>query len=294
MDQNSLDMERRCGHIIGARSTMQTVRLRSGNEMPMIGLGTWELRGDECVESVAKALRIGYRHIDTAAAYDNHAEVRKGIDRSGLKREDLFITSKVWYDDLHYDEVLKACDRALAELGTDYLDLYLIHWPNKNVPMEETFGALEKLQKDGKVRDIGVSNFTIAHIRKAVEVSRVPISMNQVEYHVHLNQKDLLAECRKHGIGITAYAPLGRKAVLSEPALEKTASRHGKTPAQVALRWLIQKGIVVIPKASSEEHLRANFQIFDFELSPEEMKMIDEVPTTKRYIAPDFAEFDMA
>lgn len=282
------------GHVNGARNPMETVKLRSGNEMPMIGLGTWLLRGDECVEAVAKAIEIGYRHIDTAAAYENHAEIRKGIERSGLKREDLFITSKVWYDALHYDQVLAACDKALSELGTDYLDLYLIHWPNKHVPMEETFGALEKLHKDGKVRDIGVSNFTIAHIRRALEVSRVPISVNQVEYHVHLNQEDLLAECRKHGICITAYAPLARKAVLSEPALEEAASRHGKTPAQVALRWLVQKGIAAIPKASSEEHLRANFEIFDFELSPEEMKAIDEIPTRRRYIAPGWAEFDIA
>jgi len=273
-------------------NNMQTVKLRSGNEMPVIGLGTWQLTGEQCVTSVSEALQMGYRHIDTASGYSNHREVSAGIKASGVKREDIFVTSKVWRESLRYDDLIAECNQTLAELDTDYLDLYLIHWPNKDIPMTETFRALEKVHKDGKVRDIGVSNFTIAHVVEAIEASSVPISMNQVEYHAHLNQEDLLSECRKRGVLLTAYSPLGRGTVLKDETITSIAAGHGKEPSQVALRWLIQKGIVVIPKASSAEHIRSNFNIFDFELTADEMQQIDNIPVHQRLIDPDFGEFD--
>lgn len=269
-----------------------TFKMPSGNEIPAIGLGTYLMKGDECAEAVRRGLEVGYRHLDTASIYENHEAVRTGMQKSGVRREEIYLTSKVWYDFLHYDDVLRECDLALKELGTDYLDLYLIHWPNKNVPMEETFRAIEKIQRDGKARDIGVSNFTIAHIKEAVSVSKAPIAMNQVEYHVHFNQEDLLAECQKHGIRITAYAPLGRGAVLADPVLATVAEKYGKTPAQVALRWMVQKGVVVIPKASSVEHLRANFDILGFELADEEMDAISTIRVHERLIDVPFGEFD--
>lgn len=267
---------------------MVEFRLKSGRSIPAIGLGTWNLRGDLCVDSVCRALELGYRHIDTATAYDNHRQVGIGIRNSGASREDIFITSKVWYDSLHYNDLVSACNRALGELGVDYVDLYLIHWPNKDVPMEESFRALERLVEDGAVRDIGVSNFTIAHISEALRVSRLPICVNQVEYHVYLNQEALRSECERHGIRLTAYAPLARGAILDNPVLIEIAARHGRSTAQVALRWLLQKGIVVIPKASSAEHLKANLAVCGFELSTADMRQIDGIGVERRFIKPRF------
>jgi len=192
---------------------MKYVELDSGNKMPMVGFGTFTLTGDVCRESVEKAIELGYTHIDTAEIYENEKEVGQGIktglEKTSLTREDLFVTSKVWKDNLHYDEVIEACEGTLDDLGLDYLDLYLIHWPNSDIPMEGTFKALAKLKKDGKIKDIGVSNFTTTHLKKAQKVSSEPISINQVEYHPYLNQNKLLNYCKENGIAVTAFSPLG-------------------------------------------------------------------------------------
>lgn len=271
---------------------MLTLQLKSGNRIPVLGLGTWQLNGEECINAVSLAIELGYRHIDTAEGYGNHEQVRAGIARSGIGREELFITSKVSHTNLRKTDLLRACDKALKELGTDYLDLYLVHWPNSSIPMEETFEAMAELVDAGKVRDIGVSNFTISHLKEAIQVSPKPISVNQVEYHAYLNQEDLLTECGKHGIILTAYSPLARGQLLNEPVLTSIASAHNKTVPQIALRWLVQKGIVVIPKARSKEHLMDNMNIFDFELTDDEMARINSIGIRKRLINPPWAEFD--
>lgn len=245
---------------------MQFAKLNSGANMPMVGIGTWTLKGNRCRESVRNALEVGYRHIDTAEAYENQKQIALAIKDSDVDRDEIFITSKVWKSNLRYDDTLTACDSTLQELQTDYLDLYLIHWPNEDIPMKETFEALTKLKNDGKVKDIGVSNFTISHIQKAKSVSETSISANQVKYHPYNNQNDLLDYCKANNIVITAYSPFGRGDLFTDGRLKKVADNHEKSLAQIILRWLIQKGIVVIPRSSSEEHLKANLDIFDWNL----------------------------
>lgn len=246
---------------------MQFAKLNSGADMPMVGIGTWTLKGNKCRESVRNALDVGYRHIDTAEAYENQKQVAMAIEDNGIDREEIFITSKVWRNHLQYADTLAACDNTLQELQTDYLDLYLIHWPNEDVPMEETFRALTKLKDDGKVKDIGVSNFTISHIQEAKSVSETPISVNQVKYHPYDNQNDLLDYCKDDNIVITAYSPFGRGDLFTDERLNKIADNHEKGLAQIILRWLVQKGIVVIPRSSSEKHLKDNLDLFNWELS---------------------------
>jgi len=270
---------------------MKSLTLPSGHEMPLLGLGTWQLTGIKCREAVKQALALGYRHIDTAWVYDNHEEVGKAIKESKLSRDKLFITSKVWRDNLHYNDVLVQCTQALKQLKTDYLDLYLIHWPNKNIPMQETFEALHELLQQGKILNIGVSNFTIAHLENALKLSK-KIAVNQVEFHPYLNQEELLNYCTKNKIKLTAYSPLGRGQILSDKTLTALAKAHNKSPAQVCLRWLIQKGLIVIPKASSSHHLKTNMEIFDFKLSAKETKAIDSIGIKRRFVNPGFNEFD--
>ena len=275
-------------------ASMMTVKLKSGATMPVLGLGTWQLNGDECVQAVSKALALGYRHIDTAEAYENHEEVRAGIARSGVPRKDLFITSKLMHGRYSRRNVIEACDVTLKELGVDYLDLYLIHWPDSSYPMDETLDAMGGLIDAGKVRDIGVSNFTVSHIAEVEKASKTPISVNQVEYHIYLNQENLLSECSSRGIVLTAYCPLARGQVVTDPVLTSVGERHRKTASQVAIRWLIQKGLTAVPKARAEAHLRENFDVFDFELTSEDMREIDSIGITRRLIKPPWAEFDRA
>lgn len=266
-------------------------RLSSGDEMPVVGLGTWQLNGENCFRIVSEALRLGYRHIDTALMYENHKEIGRAIAESGIDREKIFVTSK-FYRDLSYDGVLEQLDQTLEELGLHYLDLFLIHWPNRSYPMKETFAALREAYESGKVRNIGVSNFTVRHLKEALEVTQVPIANNQVEFHPFLYQKELLDFCTENGIIVTAYSPLGRGDILDDRVIGELAKKHEKNPAQIILKWLIEKGIIVIPKSSSREHLRSNMEIFDFELEKEDMKRIDSLNKRHRYLNPSFAEFD--
>lgn len=269
---------------------MQTIKL-TNSEIPQLGLGTWQLQGRKCKEAVLAALAMGYRHIDTAWVYDNQEIIGEALQEAKVSREKIFITSKVWRDHLHYLDVLEQCQETLEQLQLEYLDLYLIHWPHAHIPMSETFKALHELQQQGKLRNIGVSNFTISHLEEAQKHSR-KISMNQVEYHPYLNQESLLEYCNKNKIKITAYSPLGRGQILHDKTLAAIAKQHNKSSAQICLRWSLQKGMVVIPKASSEHHLKTNMEIFDFSLTEKEMQQINTIAANERLVNPGFAEFD--
>lgn len=244
-----------------------------GTPVPALGFGTWQLNGLPCQEAVEQAISIGYRHIDTAAMYGNEVFVGKGIRQSGLQREDLFVTSKVWYTRLKKEEVIASAEESLRALNTPYLDLMLVHWPNPEVPLAETLGALIQLKETGKIRHIGVSNFTPALLQEAGTIA--PIFCNQVEYHPYLSQQPLLALCGQHQVLLTAYAPVAHGKVMHDPVLQEIGHKYGKSPIQITLRWLIQQPLVAaIPKAGSSAHRMSNFAIFDFSLTDAEMETI--------------------
>jgi diketogulonate reductase-like aldo/keto reductase len=262
-----------------------TVTVR-GVEVPRLGLGTWRLTGDDCREAVGTALELGYRHIDTAQVYRNERQVGDALGASDVPREEVFLATKLG-PGRSYDDVLRTTEESLARLGTDYLDLLLIHWPNGRPPgappnplssapdHEETLRAMNELVDRGTVRHIGVSNFDIDLLDAARESSDAPVLTDQVQYHPFWNQRELLDYCRIHDVLLTAYSPLGHGGVLDDAVLERIGRRYGKTPAQVALRWLVQQEqVATIPKATSREHLEANMAAFDFELTEAEMREI--------------------
>lgn len=270
-------------------STIPLFTLADGGSIPALGLGTWQLTGKGCVDAVRRALALGYRHIDTAMYYGNHAAIGEAI--KGFPRDELFLTSKVWPQSLRKADLIAACDETLRELGTTYVDLFLIHWPNKAIPMRESFEALAELHRRGSVKGFGVSNFTVRHLEEAIALSEIPILVNQVEFHPFLRQHELLAYCAKNGIRVIAYSPLARGKTITDPTLRRIAEKHGKSPGQIALRWLHELGIVVIPKAGSEGHLRENMGLFGFSLDEEDRAAIGKLPR-QRLIDPPFAEFD--
>jgi diketogulonate reductase-like aldo/keto reductase len=265
---------------------METLRMKSGHEIPVLGMGTWNASGDALEKSLRAALEMGYRHIDTADWYRNHSEIGNVI--RDIDRSELFITTKVHRADLAYGNVLRVCEKALNELSTEYIDLYLLHWPNDDIPIAETMKAMKRLVDEGKVRSVGVSNFNIRRTTEAIEASEVPVSVNQVEFHAHLYQKELLEFCRKKGVIVTAYCPVGRGTVLSDPVIKKIAAKAGRTPAQVALRWLAQHGLAVIPKSMNESHIKENMDIFGWELSSTDMESIDNIGVCQRLVNPVF------
>jgi len=267
-------------------------KLNDGHEIPMIGLGTWQqIEKDNCINAIKYAIKIGYRHIDTADIYGNHELVKEGI--KGFNREKLFITTKLWRDFLDPKLVESECDRALMELDLDYLDLYLVHWPDREKPLAEISFEMSKLIEKGKVKSIGVSNYTINHLQDLIDQG-IKIAVNQVEYHPFLNQETLLNFCSRHSISVIAYSPLARGQVFNDSDVIDISKKYSKTPGQITLRWMIQKDIIVIPKATSNKHIKANFEIFDFELSSEDIKKIDEIGKIrpKRFINPEFADFE--
>jgi diketogulonate reductase-like aldo/keto reductase len=268
---------------------MQVVSAR-GARIPALGFGTWQLQGGDCAERVAEALDLGYRHVDTAQAYENHERVGEGLRASGVGREEIFLTTKLWFENLRHDEVLSSAERSLKELGTDYVDLLLVHWPNEAVDLEETLGAMLELRDRGRVRHVGVSNFPPSWLEEAAEDA--PVVCDQVEYHPLLSQDRLLAAIRARDMALVAYSPLAHGRILDDPVLQEIARSHGRSAAQVALRWLVQQErVCAIPKASSREHVEENLRIFDFELGPEEMERLHALAERRheRVIDPEFA-----
>jgi 2,5-diketo-D-gluconate reductase B len=246
-----------------------------GARIPRIGLGTWALRGGECTAAVAAAIETGYRHIDTAAAYGNEKEVGEGLRRSAISRDEVFVTTKVWPDDLADGALQRSAEQSLQRLGLDVVDLLLIHWPSRTIPVAATIRSLNDAKRRGLTRHIGVSNFTTKLLAEAWDATQEPLVTNQCEYHPHLNQDNVLAACREGGMSFTAYSPLGRRAALGERAITDIAARLGRSPAQVALRWLIQqRGVVAIPKSATPVRIRDNLNVFDFTLDPRDMAAI--------------------
>ncbi len=257
---------------------METIQLVSGHEIPVLGLGTWTLRDEQCKTVVKTALELGYNHIDTAWMYANQREIGEALREIGAVREELYITSKIWHTHLKYDQVHSQFDECLADLQTDHVDLLLVHHPGDGtVPMEETLSALNEIHDAGKAKSIGISNFSIEQVDQARAISQAPITTNQVEYHAHSQHEDLLQHCHALQIPLTAHRPLAVGKIVGDPVLGGIGGKHGKTAAQVALRWLLQKGLIVIPKASSAPHLRENLDLFDWELTPTEMETINNL-----------------
>lgn len=261
-----------------------------GVDVPEIGLGTHRLIGKEGEKSIRTALNLGYRHIDTSQMYKNEREIGEAIKRSHTNREELFLTTKVWYTNLEKDDVLKTVENSLRELDTPYVDLLLVHWPNPDINIEKTLEALLSLRDQGKALNIGVSNFPMKELKEVNDEYGAPIFCNQVEYHPFLGQFDLLDYAADKDIMVTAYSPLAQGKVLEDPLLQKLGEKYGKSAAQIALRWLIeQEQVVCIPKASSEEHLKANIDVYDFALEDDDFYAIDDLDKTNRLINPDFA-----
>jgi diketogulonate reductase-like aldo/keto reductase len=246
----------------------------NGAKIPAIGLGTWELRGASCARLVSEALKVGYRHIDTASMYNNEAAVGEGMRASGVKRDEVFLTTKVWQDALRAKDFQRSVEQSLKDLRLPFVDLVLIHWPNSRVPLAETIGALCKVKREGLARHVGVSNFTVTLVEEAVRLASEPLVTNQIEYHAFLDQAKVIAACSRHGISITAYCPIARGSAASDKALAKIGKAHGKSAAQVSLRYLIQQKVIPIPRTSRAERLQENFAVFDFALSEAEMTEI--------------------
>ena len=252
---------------------MHTVEANGAN-IPTIGLGTWELRDRACARIVEQALRLGYRHIDTAQIYENEREVGEGVRASGIKRADVFVTTKVWTTHFAPNDLLRSTKESLARLRMTEVDLLLLHWPNPQVPLEETLGGLVEARKLGLTRHIGVSNFTVALIEEAVAKAAAPLVCNQVEYHPNLDQNKVLAACHANGLALVAYSPVAKGRVKNAEALNRIGARYRKSAAQVCLRWLIQQDVVAIPRTSKVERLSENLDIFDFNLTDDEMTEI--------------------
>jgi 2,5-diketo-D-gluconate reductase B len=251
----------------------------NGAKIPAIGLGTWELRGRTCARIVEQALRLGYRHIDTAQMYDNEREVGEGLRLAGVKRDQVFLTTKVWPTHFAPHDLERSVKDSLVRLRLTEVDLLLLHWPSSQVPLVETLGALARVRQQGLVRHIGVSNFTVALIEEAVTLCSEPLVCDQVEYHPYLDQTRVREACVRHGMALVAYSPIAKGRIKGDRALQRIGDRYRKTAAQVCLRWLVQQGVVAIPRTSKLERLSENIEIFDFELSDEDMQQISAMGT---------------
>ncbi|MFI7319771.1 aldo/keto reductase [Streptomyces venezuelae] len=276
-------------------SKVPPITLNNGVEMPQLGFGVWQVPDDEAEKAVATALEAGYRSIDTAAIYGNEEGTGKAIAASGVAREDLFVTTKLWNSDQGHDATLRAFDTSLEKLGLDYVDLYLIHWP---VPSKDayvdTYKAFEKIHADGRAKSIGVSNFLPEHLERLLGETSIIPAVNQIELHPHLQQQAAREFHAEQGIATEAWSPLGSgKGLLEVPAIIAIAQKHGRSPAQVVLRWHIQLGNVVIPKSVTPSRIKENIDVFGFELDPEDMAAISALNEDRR-IGPDPATFDVA
>lgn len=270
----------------------------NGATIPALGLGTWTLKGDECAQLVADALSTGYRHVDTARMYQNEAAVGAGLRASGVSRDEVFVTTKVWWTDIAPGDLERSAEASLKDLGLDQVDLLLIHWPNPEIPLEASIRALNAARRHGLARHIGVANFPTALLSRAIELSEAPLAVNQVEYHPYLDQRKVLDMCRENGLAMVSYCPLFRGGGLfEEKAVEDAAARHGKTPGQIVLRWHVQQqGVIAIPRTTKKARLAENIDIFDFALSADEMNAISALTRqNKRLCDGDFApEWDLA
>jgi 2,5-diketo-D-gluconate reductase B len=259
-----------------------------GATVPRLGFGTWQITGPDCEEGVRDALEIGYRHIDTARMYGNEREVGRGIAASGVDRADLWVTTKVWHEDLAPDALRASAEGSLRDLGLDHVDLLLIHWPSPDHALEASLEAMGELKERGRASHIGVSNFPPSLFERALELA--PIFTNQVEYHPFLGQGELLAIAQAGGASLTAYSPLAHGKAAKDATLASVGEAHGKSGSQVALRWLLDHpGVLAVPKANSHENRVANFEVFDFELTEAERAEIDHLPKDQRETDPSFA-----
>jgi methylglyoxal/glyoxal reductase len=273
------------------KNLQDTTTLHNGVKMPWFGLGVFKVKeGSEVVDSVKAAIKNGYKSIDTAAVYQNEEGVGQAIKEAGVPREELFITTKVWNADQGYETTLNAFETSMEKLGLEYLDLYLIHWPVAG-KYKETWKALEKLYKDGRVRAIGVSNFHVHHLKDLMADAEIKPMVNQGEYHPHLAQTELLEFCKAEGIQMEAWSPLKQGELLSEPTIVEIAEKHGKSPAQVILRWDLQNGVVTIPKSIKEHRIVENADVFNFELTAEDMDRLNSLNKDER-VGPDPDNFD--
>ncbi|MCY7487817.1 aldo/keto reductase [Paenibacillus alvei] len=278
-----------------AKNLQDTTTLHNGVKMPWFGIGVFKVEeGPELVNAVKAAIANGYRSVDTAAIYGNEEGVgqgiREGIQKAGISREDLFVTSKVWNADLGYESTIAAYETSLKKLGLEYLDLYLVHWPVEG-KYKDAWKALETLYKEGRVKAIGVSNFQIHHLEELMKDAEIKPMVNQVEYHPRLTQKDLQSFCQEHGIQLEAWSPLMQGQLLDNEVLTEIARKYNKSVAQVILRWDLQNGVVTIPKSTKEHRIIENSTVFDFELTVEDMKQIDGLNQNHR-VGPDPDNFD--
>ncbi|WP_100330489.1 aldo/keto reductase [Bacillus xiapuensis] len=275
-----------------AKNLRDTYKLHNGIHIPCMGLGVYKMTDEqETLQAIQHALEVGYRAIDTAAFYDNEHLVGKAVRESNIRREDVFITSKVWNTDQGYDQTLRAFEQSLNKLKMEYLDLYLIHWPVKE-KYKDTWRALERLYEEGLVRAIGVSNFQIHHLKDLMADSREKPVVNQVELHPYLNQEPLRKYCQENSIAVEAWSPLARNRLAEEETLIELANKYNKSSAQIILRWHLQNQIIIIPKSVHAERIQQNADIFDFELSPEDMKKINRLNKDQRFGAdPDHFDF---
>jgi diketogulonate reductase-like aldo/keto reductase len=263
----------------------------NGAAIPAIGFGTWTLTEDACIEAVGWALGAGYRHLDTARMYGNEAEVGQGLKASGLGRDEVFVTTKVWWTDIAPGDLERSVEGSLGRLGLDKVDLLLIHWPNPAVPLADSTAALCRVKAEGLARHIGVSNYPSALLDEAVRLATEPLVCNQVEYHPYLDQSAVKRACERHGMAMTAYSPLGRSALLADTTIKAIAEGHGRSVSQVVLRWHMQQpGIVAIPRSTKRQNIVSNLDVFGFELTPDEMAHISALARPDgRFVDPDFA-----
>ena len=260
------------------------LKFNNGVEIPQLGYGVWQVPDDEVTPAVRTAIEVGYRHIDTAAIYGNEAGTGRAIAESGVPREELFVTTKLWNSNQGYDSTLRAFDESVGKLGLDYVDLYLIHWPaEERGAYVDSWGGIMKSKEVGNARSIGVSNFTAEHLSNIIDLSFFVPAVNQVELHPRLNQAELRATHAEHDIVTEAYSPLGVGRLLDEPTVTSVGQAHGKTPAQVLTRWSIQLGNVVIPRSSSPDRMKENLDVFDFELTENEMTTLNGLDDGTRF-----------
>ncbi|WP_152048094.1 aldo/keto reductase [Aureimonas psammosilenae] len=269
-------------------SEQPTVTFNDGRSIPQVGLGVWRTPNDQAATVVSTALRAGYRHVDTAAAYDNEKGVGEGLRAASVDRSQVFVTTKLWNAEQGFDSTLRALEASLERLGLDHVDLYLIHWPMPKKDLYvDTWRALIRAKEDGKARSIGVSNFTAEHLDRIIGETDVTPVLNQIELHPRFQQRQMRAVHEKLGIKTQSWSPLGQGQLLEDPAIARIAEKHGKTPAQVIIRWHIDNGLIVIPKSVTPSRIEQNFQVFDFKLDAEDLKAVEGLDDSNGRIGPD-------